>query len=317
MIKFNRREFIRTSSIAAAGTIAIPKIFAGTTIPNVKPYPICIFTKCLQFLDYDQLGETIAKVGFDGADLSVRNGGHVLPENIKIDLPKAIKSLQRAGISVPMMVTDINNPNDPGIERILGTASELGIKHYRMAYLHYDPAKSIQESLDMHKRTIEKLEKINRKFRIHGEYQNHSGTLVGSPVWDIYWLLKDSDPAYIGSQYDIHHATDSGGKSWPLGMKLLAPWIKTTAIKDFLLKKENDNWKTRDVPLGQGMVDYNAYLVEYKKLGINGPVSVHYEYDLGGAELGKPNPDMGLDKILDYLKSDLNWLKMKFNEHGI
>jgi L-ribulose-5-phosphate 3-epimerase len=317
MIDYNRREFIKTASIVTAGAVAIPEIFAGITVPNVKSYPICVFTKCLQFLDYDRLGETIARVGFDGADLSVRKGGHVFSENVKVDLPKAIKSLQKAGISVPMMVTDISKPDHPGIENILGTASELGITHYRMGYLNYDPAISIQESLDMHKRAIEKLEKINRKFGIHGEYQNHSGTRVGGPVWDLYWILKDSDPAYIGSQYDIHHATCEGGKSWSLGMKLLAPWIKTTAIKDFLWKKENDKWKIEDVPLGRGMVDYNSYLVEYKKLGIDGPVSIHYEYDLGGAELGKNNPGIGLDKILAYLKSDLNWLKMKFNEHGI
>ena len=300
-----------------AGVAISHKIFSRAPIPEVTSHPICVFTKCLQFLDYDRLGEVFAQAGFDGADLSVRTGGHVLPENIQVDLPRAIKALQKHGIKVPMMVTGINRADDPSIERVLGTASGLGVRHYRMGYLNYDPAKSIQETLDGHKRTIEKLENINRKFGIHGEYQNHSGTRVGAAVWDTYWILKDSDPAYIGSQYDIRHAVCEGGKSWPIGMKLLAPWIKSTAAKDFLWKKVDGTWKIVDVPLGDGMVDYDTYLKEYSTLGITGPVSIHYEYDLGGAELGRTNPKMGLEEISIYLKRDLHWLKTKFKQHDI
>jgi L-ribulose-5-phosphate 3-epimerase len=241
----------------------------------------------------------------------------VLPQNVKIDLPKAVKALKKSGISVPMMVTGIVNPDDQFTENVLGTASELGIRYYRMGYLNYNPAKSIPENLDQHKRTIEKLEKINRKFGIHGGYQNHSGTNVGAPVWDLYWILKDSDPAFIGVQYDIRHAVAEGGVAWPLGMKLLAPWIKTTAIKDFYWKKENRKWILENVPLGEGMVDFNAFLKMYSSLGISGPVSIHLEYNLGGAEEGKTNPTMGLDKISEYMKNDNNWYRAKLKEMGI
>ena len=71
------------------------------------------------------------------------------------------------------------------------------------------------------------------------------------------------------------------------------------------------------MPLGQGMVDFDAYIEEYKKLGISGPVTIHYEYDLGGAQSGIKNPTMSREKISEYMKTDLNWLKMKFKEHGI
>jgi hypothetical protein len=65
------------------------------------------------------------------------------------------------------------------------------------------------------------------------------------------------------------------------------------------------------------MVDFDAYLKEYISLGISGPVTIHYEYELGGAESGKRNPTMSPEKISEYLTTDLNWLKMKFKEHGI
>jgi len=55
--------------------------------------------------------------------------------------------LKQSGISVPMMVTGIINPEDPLTEIVLGTASEQGVGYYRMGYFKYDPAKSIMENL--------------------------------------------------------------------------------------------------------------------------------------------------------------------------
>ena len=295
-----------------------PRGFAGSVpVHHNAQSPFCIFTKCLPLLNYDLLGEVIANAGFDGADLNVRKDGNVFPENVKTDLPKAIKQLNKSGIKVPMMVTRINNPDDEQIESVLGTAAELGIRHYRMGYLNYDPAKSIQESLDGHKRTMEKLEKINRRFGIHGEYQNHTGTRVGGSVWDMYWILKDTDPQYIGVQYDIRHAVCEGGNSWPVGMKLLAPWIKTTVAKDFIWIKKGERWAIKDVPLGEGQVNFDAYLEQYKALGLSGPVSVHYEYDVGKAEQEKANNSTGLNSITGILKRDLDWLKTVFKQHHI
>lgn len=314
----SRRNFIRTTSAATAGVVLSPHLLGRNQVQEKMKNPISVFTKCLQFLDYDLLGETLANVGFLNAELSVRLGGHVLPENVRTDLPRAIKSLQKSGISVPMMVTDVIGVESPEAESVIRTASELGIKYYRMGYLKYDPAISVTENIQAHRKALDKLEKLNRKYRITGCYQNHSGTNIGGPVWDLYLLVKGFDPEFTTVQYDIRHAVCEGGVSWPLGMKLLSPWIKTTAIKDFYWSKdENGKWKITNVPLGKGMVDFDAYIEEYKKLGISGPVTIHYEYDLGGAQSGIKNPTMSRDKISELLKTDLTWLKNKFKEHGI
>lgn len=297
-----------------AGAAMSPVLLAKPEEAKASPVSISAFTKCLQFIDYERLGETLAFAGFNGADLPVRSDGYIKPENVKTELPKVVKVLKKSGISVPMMVTAIANADDPYTERVLGTASELGIKYYRTGYLIYDQKKSIQENLDTHKKGFEKLEKINRKYGIHGGYQNHSGTRVGGPVWDLYWILKDLDPAFIGVQYDVCHAICEGGVSWPLGMKLLAPWIKTTDIKDFIWEKVNGKWKPTYLPLGQGMVNFNTYLREYTRLQISGPISIHFEYELGGAELAKPNPTMSLQDISVYMKNDDAWFRSKLKE---
>ncbi len=156
-----RRKFIKTISATFAGIVVGPHAFTNIPIPKARAEALCAFSKCLQFLDYYKLGETLASVGFDGVDLTVRKGGHVLPEKVKEDLPMAVKALSKSGIGVPMMVTGINNPEDPQTEQILGTASELGIKYYRMGSLMYNKGKSVKENLDLYKAVFEKLEKIN------------------------------------------------------------------------------------------------------------------------------------------------------------
>ena len=323
-MNYSRRDFMKSSVALATGALIAPNAIASgkpvagyADITRSEKRPICVFTKSLQYLSYEELAETLAGAGYDGADLSVRPGGHVIPENVKADLPKVIKLLQQAGVSTPMMVTAINDPDDPFTETVIATAADVGIKYYRMGYIDYDKSKTIPQNIDNLKRTFERLGKINRKYHIHGEYQNHAGTRVGGPVWDLYLLVKDLDPQYIGIQYDIRHAVCEGGESWPLGLKLMAPWIKTFPLKDFVWQRRLKRWIPYNVPLGEGMVDFDAFFQQYTALNLSGPFSIHLEYDLGGAESGSRNPKMSKDEIFKYLKQDIDWLRNKLKEYHI
>ncbi len=290
---------------------------SASCIANAKR-PVHAFTKVLQFLSYEEMAEVLAELGFAGADMTVREGGQVLPENVETDLPAAVKALRQAGIDSQMITTNVINADDRFTRPTLKTMADLGIKYYRTGYLNYDASKSIPQNLEDHQRMFEKLEKVNREYGVHGDYQNHSGRGVGGPVWDLHHLLKDRDPDFLGVQYDIRHATVEGAVSWPLGMKLLAPWIKTIDIKDFIWEKDGQNeWKIKNVPLGEGMVNFNEFFRLYKSMNIEAPVSIHYEYDLGGAEHGSRNPSMTLEEITVWLKKDLNYLKRQYQKFSL
>lgn len=313
-----RRNFLHTSAVAAAGITMTGSAAANELLETKKKRTIHVFTKCLQFLSYDEVGEVLGKLGFDGADLTVRPGGQVLPQNVKTDLPKALKALQKNGVHSYMITTGIQDPEDQYTEPILKTMADLGIRYYRMGYLKYDDHKSVIQNLDEHKKTLEKLEKLNRKYDVTANYQNHSGTRVGGPVWDLYFLLKDQDPEFVGVQYDVRHATVEGGNSWPIGMKLLANWIGTTDIKDFIWEKnDKGKWYVKNVPLGEGMVEFQKYFELLRDLDIEGPVSIHYEYDLGGAEHGRRDPTMSKSEIVSWLEKDLNFLKNQFEKYDL
>ncbi len=312
----NRRNFIQTSSLSLAGLGLSSNGLASTLISkNASKRPICAFTKCLQFLTIDQNAEALARMGFDGADMPVRPGGQIDPANVKIELPKAVKSFEKQRVEIPMIVTAITDPDDKLSLDVLQAAADSGIKYYRTGWLKYEPSKTIQQNLDEHRKTIEKLAKINEKLGIHGDYQNHSGASVGSPVWDIYELMKNVDPRYMGVQYDIRHAVVEGAYSWKLGMQRVAPWIRTIDIKDFVwAKNEKGEWRHQNVPLGEGIVNFDDFLKEYARLNVEAPISIHYEYDLGGAETGKNVTTMPHDKIFGLMKNDLEWLRKRIDK---
>ncbi|GAB1451409.1 sugar phosphate isomerase/epimerase [Draconibacterium sp.] len=314
-----RRNFIKTTGLSAAGISLAGTGFASSVLSSKSvKRPICAFTKCLQFLNFDQIAEVLARLEFDGADITLRPGGQIEPENAKSELPKAVKTLQKAGVGIPMMTSAVTDADDKLSMETLKVAADSGIKYYRMGWLAYDFSKTIQQNLDAHKTQFEKLARLNEKLGIHGGYQNHSGIHIGAPVWDLYELLKNVDPKYLGVQYDIRHATTEGGYSWLLGMKRVEPWIRTICIKDFIWSKnEKGEWKHENVLLGEGMVKFDDFFKEYATLKVEAPISIHFEYDLGGAESGKKETTMEPEKIYGMMKTDLDWLRKSLAKNQI
>jgi len=315
--RISRRRFMK-EAVVAGTVVPLMNSAAANQNQDKKPFQICIFSKHLQWLDYNGMAQTTAELGFDGIDLTVRRGGHVLPERVEDDLPKAVEAIKSAGIKPLMMATDINDPDDPKTEKILRTASALGIRYYRLGKYRYNDNKSITSTLNEAKPKIRDLAAMNKHYNIHGDYQNHAGSgYVGAPVWDLWELIKDLDPAYVGCQFDIRHATVEGGQAWPLHLKIISPWIKTLAVKDFIWEKQNSSWQAVNCPLGEGAVDFVHYFQLLKTLSISGPVSVHYEYDLGGANHGAAKLTMEKEKVLTAIRRDLEFLKIHLHENDL
>ena len=279
---------------------------------------ICVFSKHLQWLDYKEMAQLAADVGFDGVDLTVRPGGHVLPERVADDLPRAVEAIRAAGLSAPIMTTAITSPDDPATEPILKTASALGIRRYRMGWVSYRPELGVAGSLEHYRAAMRGLAQLNAQYGLHGGYQNHAGTRVGGPVWDIWMLVKDLDPRWIGCQYDIRHAVAEGGTAWPVGLRLLAPHVGTLAIKDFhWAKAAPGRWEIRNVPIGDGMVPFPAYLTLVKELGIAAPISMHFEYP--PFEGVKPPPSAAERRKLEppLMRKDLAALRAALRDAGL
>lgn len=313
-MKTGRRYFIKELLATTAALDATPELFAKHYLPRTlqSSSPISVFSRHMQWLDYSAMASTAKEIGFDGVDLTVRPKGHVLPENVSSDLPRAVNAIRKEGLDVFEITTAISEANEQA-ESILKVMRKLGIKYYRLNWFSYDPLLSIEENLKKFKVRIKKIAALNAKYKIHGAYQNHAGTSFGASVWDLYEVLKDFDPNYIGCQFDVKHATVEGGNSWVNDLRVIYPYIKTYNIKDFRWTREGNKWIEEDVPLGEGMVNFPKYFELVKLFKIAGPVSIHYEYQLGGAENGLTSITIPKEQVMEAMQSDLkkvrSWLQ--------
>ena len=276
----NRRKFIKT---VAAATAAIPITSAlGNKFPSPPEtrFPLRLFSKPLDNYDFGFICESTLKSGIGGLDLTVRPGGKLEPAMAESELPKLINEAKKYNLAFDMMVSGIVSASDPLTEKVLKAASSAGIKYYRFGYLEFDYKEGIWESLQKHKETMKQIADLNRKYNIHGAYQNHAGTRVGGAVWDLYELFRGLSPEFTGCQYDVRHAMVEGTNSWVLGMRLMAPYIKTLAIKDFTWVTVSGKPKPVTVPMGEGMINWDLFFQTVKELNITGPLTLHAEYPL-------------------------------------
>ena len=307
----SRRNFIKRSILAGSFIPFVHGAAQGSApvkAPSASRLKVHVFSKHLQFLNYGEMAEAAAEIGFDGVDLTVRPKGHVVPERVESDLPKAVEAIRKAGLAHTMMTTAVEDASRSADKKLLETASKLGIKFYRMNWLSYPEKKSIPDAIAGFQQTIKDLGELNKKLRMTGCYQNHSGDRAGASIWELWDMVQKADYQYTGVQYDIRHAVVEGGLSWKNGLRLIQPHIKILALKDFVWAKKNGNYVVQDVPLGEGMVDFKTYFSLLKQYNINVPVSLHYEYPLGGAEHGGTEITVDRKVVFDAMRRDLRLL---------
>ncbi len=284
-----RREFIKFGAIAG---MSLPIAGRGAAAQHHDPAPVdasvfCLFIKPFDRLPSEEIIRLAAAAGYGGIDLTFRRKGHIEAAAGSKDLPRFVSLAQKAGLTVPLAVTDITDASDPVTAETIRMLAANGITHYRMGVLKYDSAKSIAANLEGFRVTMDRLCELNAKHGVHGASQNHVGTNFSSSVWDVYQVINAMDPRYIGCQYDIRHAVAEGMQSWPLPFKAIGSHVKSTCIKDFTWEKQPDGkFKPVSVPLGEGIVDFKTYFRLLHELKVQGPVSVHFEYKLlsGAAE---------------------------------
>jgi len=289
----SRRSFVKAGAVLAAAGMAQPVGGAQDARP-----PIALFEKPLQFLNYRELGELLAELGFDGIEATVRKGGHIPPERAVDELPECVEGLQAAGLKVLVMATSVSSVDEPHSVELLRAAAKLGIRRYRLGSVAYDERRPVLQRLDEIRPRWRELAALNRELGITGLYQNHAGSRnVGGPIWDLHYLLRDIDPRELGVAYDIRHAMVEGSSAWPVTWRMIRPWVGAYYVKDFVF----DGARARNVPMGQGVVGKKFY-AELKRLGAALPVSLHAPH----LKSVKPS---GLKPTIEAIRKDFKVLK--------
>lgn len=261
-----RRELLAVPAVARPATAAARPV-------------LCIFSKHLASLNYEQLGKTSRELGFDGVDLTTRAKGHVLPERAAEDLPRAVETVRSHGVQVPMITTELLSASHPTARPILSTAGRLKIPYSKPGYWRYrnrNPETALAET----RRDVEGLVALAKECGLQLGCHNHSGDYVGAFVWDTREIIRDLDPKWIGYYYDPAHATVEGGLAgWQISLNLVLPRLKMVALKDFYWEKRDGRWRVKWCPMGEGMVDWPKVFSAFAAARFTGPISLHVEYD--------------------------------------
>ncbi len=263
-----RRDFLTAAGIAPLA------MQAAASRPA-----LCIFSKHMAALNYKELGREAKRIGFDGVDLTVREKGHVLPERAAEDMPRAVEAIRAAGLSVPMITTNLASASDSTARPILATAARLKIPYFKVGYSRYRD-QSVEKTLDQVRAATVSLVELGKEYGIEAGYHNHSGDYVGAAVWDTRSMIAGLDPRSIGYYFDPAHATIEGGLAgWKISLDLVLPRLKMVALKDFYWSKSGGKWRVTWCPLGEGMVDFGKVFSAFAKARFAGPISLHVEYE--------------------------------------
>lgn len=264
-----RREFVIATAASAATARALPAAASREPV-------FCFFSKHLPELGYDQLGRALKDAGFDGVDLTVRKGGHVIPERVREDLPRAIEAIQSHGLRVPMITTELTSPSDPTARPILETAAHLKIPCFKLGYWPYKG--DVFATLRNAGADLRGLVAMAKECGIVAGFHNHPRN-VGLAFWDAHEIMRDLDPKWVGYYYDANNATEEGAiRGWEVGLRIASARLKMAACKDFYWERSVGQSKPVECPLGEGVVNWPAVFKALVAAKFEGPISIHQEY---------------------------------------
>lgn len=244
---------------------------------------VCLFTDHLAGFSYEEVARMLKDLGVSGPDLTVRRGGLVAPERAAEELTKAVAAFRERSLSVPMITTTITSAQDPLARGVMEAASKLGIRYYKLGYFAYKEMSRWRETIEATRASLGELAQAGARLDLRAGMHNHAGDSVGCSLWDSWEALDGVDAGRVGFYFDPAQATIEGGKSaWNLNFRRIAPRLFMIAIKDFVWEKTEKGWRTRWVPLGEGLVNWAAFIPLLKAAPFPGPISLHIEYDPGG-----------------------------------
>src|SRR5206468_10236025 len=100
----SRRNVLKL--LGAAPFIASHAGAPATTVqPAVPPAraKLCLVSRHLQWTNMEAAVSVAAEAGCKAIAWTVRQGAHMLPDNVERDLPKAVELAHKAGLDTPML----------------------------------------------------------------------------------------------------------------------------------------------------------------------------------------------------------------------
>ena len=262
-----------------------------------------MFTKHLQGLDIPDTIEALQSVGVEGADLCVRPGYPVTPENVQTALPAAAKQFAKNGLSIPLVTTPtgFTQPDVDYAERLYAACGEAGIRHIKLGYWHWSPERAYWDEVEAIRVHLAGFQDLSHKYGVQTCIHTHSGRSMGLNASAVMHLVRGFDPRHIGVYADPGHLSIVG-EPIEMALNIVAEYLSVVSMKDLMrqqvVRDGQITWQTRVVRLGHGYGDFPALLSTLKRLDFAGPVSFHSEYS------GEP-----VESVIDLARIDVRFIR--------
>ena len=261
-----------------------------------------MFTKHLEDLDVPSIIAALQSVGVQGADLCVRDGYPVNPDNIATALPAAAKRFADAGLSIPLVTApgDFNRPDIDYAEEYYAALGASGVGHVKLGYWHWSTDAHYWDQLDEIRGYMQGFQQLSEKYGVKTVVHNHSGKSMGLNSCAAMNIVRDCDPQYIGVFADPGHLSICG-EPIEMALDIVREYLCVLAFKD-LIRQRPLGGTQQGAPsggvmrLGQGFVDWPAVIATLHHLDFKGPVSFHSEYS------GEPVPT-----VIDLARIDVRF----------
>jgi hypothetical protein len=217
-----------------AAPLPVPQPLAA--VPIARRLVLDVHTRSLQWLrTANEIADAASEIVVGGVCPAVMPyPGHIDPARVGQELPAFVRQVRSHGLRVTQITGPaISDVSGTQAEAIIGAAAQAGCTHYSLGGFLYDLTKPLAPQLDAIKARVERFVRLNQKHHITLVYDTVPGAAsVGGNVLDLWTVLKDFDPTYVGFRWDTGHMALHGDGMWETLLRLAGPYVAALAWRD-------------------------------------------------------------------------------------
>lgn len=324
-----RRDLLGAATLGAAALgVTEATAHGGPTEPDAPHLQWQVWSRHLQWVSTQAqttsdpygvgvlVGQYALASGYSAVGLTVRNGGHVDPAQVRTHLPLMLRGLRSSGCICNHIGTDVNPPTDPQdtswivsqrVVEVLSVAAANGIRRYRCAnrsFTNDTLGAAMHEQLQGLRTNYLRLAEINDHFRLNALY--HTQTSLGVTVWEFvrvlqgplpraggghwhhipHWGDKPIDPRRVGVNFAIGHVgREMPLNGWQTALRYALPHVRGVALHAPQINRNATTGRLQNtvVPAAQSHIDFTVFFRYLLQGGYNGAAEVQIEHSIVGA----------------------------------
>ncbi|HEY5560273.1 MAG TPA: TIM barrel protein [Clostridiaceae bacterium] len=231
------------------------------------------FTKPWISQSLDEIGKMVSDMGFKGIEFSLREGYQVEPSNAQKGLIQLVKVMEQHDV----MVTSIAGSTD---ENTFEACAAAGIPIIRIL-ANLDLKIGYWSAVDNVKRKIEKIIPLCQKYNVKIGIQHHYGPMISNSM-ELYQLIKDYDPRYVGAIWDSAQSILAGEEP-EQGLDIIWSHLCLVNLKNVFYRRTSGpeleaKWERYFTTGKQGLASWPRIINYLESKGYNGAICLTHEY---------------------------------------